>query len=96
VSDGQRARLLPLATELRLFGFGGHERGSSGLIKRVGYALPLTGLIRGFAIQALGLPGSLVQGPVSLISQINGISDDETVTLASSGEKPLLPGLKVN
>lgn len=76
VADAHRARLLPLAIELRLFGFAGSERGSSGLVKRVEYALQLTGLIRGFAIQTLGLPTDLVSGPVALLRNVNQVGNE--------------------
>lgn len=94
VADGNRARLLPLAVELRLFGFGGDERGSSGLVKRVGYALPLTGLIRGFAVQALKLPDTLVQGPASSIKDVKTISEDAEADSAEASAPPLFPEIK--
>jgi hypothetical protein len=94
VADGHRARLLPLAMELRLFGFVGDERGSSGLMKRVGYALPLTGLIRGFAIQSLGLPDALVRGPATLHKQIETVADKSNGSVLEGEEAPLLPGIK--
>lgn len=90
VADAHRARLLPLAVELRLFGFSGSDRGSSGLVKRVGYALPLTGLIRGFAIQALGLPDDLVQGPVSLLKNVSSVGDEGS---QNGNESSMFPAL---
>ena len=89
VADANRARLLPLAMELRLFGFAGGERGSGGLVKRVSYAQPLTGLIRGFAVQALNLPDMLVQGPVSSIKYAKSVSDG-TETEGSETAGPAL------
>lgn len=76
VADGNRARLLPLAMELRLFGFAGDERGSSGLIKRVGFALLLTGVIRGFAVQSLGVPDIWTNGPVTLFKDLKRMTDE--------------------
>jgi hypothetical protein len=91
VANGHRARMLPLAMELRLYGFAGDERGSSGLVKRVDYALPLTGLIRGFVVQSLGLPESWTQGPVAFVKGINTMTE-----VASPGavQSPNLPGIK--
>jgi hypothetical protein len=93
VADAHRARLLPLALELRLFGFAGSERASSGLVKRVEYALPLTGLVRGFAIQTLGLPDDLVQGPAL---SLKGISSVGSVVQATHEEDQanMLPAMK--
>jgi hypothetical protein len=91
VADGHRARMLPLAMELRLFGFAGDERGSSGLIKRVDYALPLTGLIRGFAVQSLGLPESWAQGPVAFLKDVKTVAD---VAITDAVQAPSLPGIK--
>jgi hypothetical protein len=93
VADGHRARMLPLALELRLFGYAGDERGSSGLVKRVAYALPLTGLIRGFAVQSLGLPESWTQGPVAHLKELRTIIDDGNVR-KENGDSPGLPGIK--
>lgn len=76
VADGNRARMLPLAMELRLFGYTGDERGSSGLIKRVSYASVLTGLIRGFAVQSLNLPEPWTIGPLQFFKGLKQISDD--------------------
>lgn len=76
VADGNRARMLPLAMELRLFGYAGDERGSSGLIKRVGYGIALTGLIRGFGVQSLGLPERWTVGPLHLFKGLKSVSED--------------------
>jgi len=95
VSDGHRARLLPLAMELRLFGFGGDERGSSGLIKRVSYAQPLTSLVRGFAVQSLGLPSALVDGPAFLLNTVKRVIGEGNMASSGSPDVPLLPGMKV-
>jgi hypothetical protein len=93
VADGHRARMLPLALELRLFGYSGDERGSSGLIKRVGFAMPMTGLIRGFAVQSLGLPDSWTQGPVTHLKDLKRLADEGN-GVADIGESPSLPGIK--
>lgn len=63
IADGHRARILPLAMELRLFGFGGDEGKSGGLVKRARFGLELTGLIRGFAVQSFDLPEEMLDGP---------------------------------
>lgn len=93
VADGHRARMLPLAMEIRLFGYSGDERGSSGLIRRVGYAMPLTGLIRGFAVQSLGLEETLTQGPVALLTGVKSVGDDKGA-LGGTGDTESLPGIK--
>jgi hypothetical protein len=94
VADGHRARMLPLALELRLFGYAGDERGSSGLIKRVGFAMPMTGLIRGFAVQSLGLPDTWIQGPVTHFKDLRRVADEGNGP-TEAGESPALPGIKV-
>jgi hypothetical protein len=94
VADGHRARMLPLALELRLFGYAGDERGSSGLIKRVGFALPLTGLIRGFAVQSLGLPEVWTQGPVTHFRDVKKVADEANGTTEAS-ESAVLPGVRL-
>jgi hypothetical protein len=93
VADGHRARMLPLALELRLFGYAGDERGSSGLIKRVGFAMPMTGLIRGFAVQSLGLPDTWTQGPVIHFKELKRVADEGS-GLTGMGESLGLPGIK--
>ena len=93
VADGHRARMLPLVLELRLFGYVGDERGSSGLIKRVGFALPITGLIRGFAVQSLGLPEDWALGPVTYFKDVKKVSED-TNDPKEGGESLVLPGMK--
>lgn len=94
VADGHRARMLPLALELRLFGYGGDERGSSGLIKRAAYALPLTGLIRGFVVQSLGLPESWTQGPVAQLKELRRVVD-EASTPKEAVDLPGIEGTKM-
>jgi hypothetical protein len=94
VADGHRARMLPLALDLRLFGYVGDERHSSGLIKRVTYALPLTGLIRGFAVQSLGLPEEWTQGPVVHNKNIKTVAE-ESACAAETSAAPNLPGIKI-
>src|SRR5262249_39658750 len=59
IANGEQSRLLPLAMELRLFGFAGDERGSGRMVARVRQALAPTGLVIAFARQSLGLPESL-------------------------------------
>lgn len=76
VADGNRARMLPLAMELRLFGYAGDERGSSGLIKRASYAAILTGLIRGFAVQSLNLPEPWTRGPLHVFKELRSINEE--------------------
>jgi len=93
VADGHRARMLPLALELRLFGYAGDERGSSGLIKRVGFAMPMTCLIRGFAVQSLGLPDSWTQGPVAHFKDLKRVAEDGNGATETT-ESPALPGIK--
>jgi len=88
VADGHRARMLPLALELRLFGYSGDERGSSGLIKRVSFSMPITGLIRGFVVQSLGLPEMLTRGPVSHFRELTAMTEPE-----KTGHSPDLPGI---
>jgi hypothetical protein len=79
VADGQRARLLPLALELRLFGFSGDERQSAGLVKRVSFALPITGIVRSFVVQALGVPDVWAQGPVIYLNGVQSIVENDDV-----------------
>ena len=86
IADGNRAHLLPLALELRLFGYSGDERGSIGLIKRAGYALPLTGLIRSFVVQSFGLPDEVVQGPAHYSKGVKTITDDTSDSASESGD----------
>ena len=82
--------MLPLTLELRLFGFSGDERGSSGLIKRVSYALPLAGLIRGFVVQSLGVPDEWTNGPVVSLKKVNTIIDNRA---SETAEPTTLPGI---
>jgi hypothetical protein len=51
-----------------------------GLIKRVSYALPVTGLIRSFVVQSFGLPDEVVQGPAHYYKDVKTITDDATDT----------------
>lgn len=90
VADGHRARLLPLTLELRLFGYAGDERGSSGLIKRVGYALPLTGLVRGFVVQSLAVPDGWTHGPASSLKKVKTITENGA---ADTSNLTVLPGI---
>jgi hypothetical protein len=90
VADGHRARMLPLTLELRFFGYAGDERGSSGLIKRVGYALPLTGLLRGFVVQSLGVPDEWTNGPVVSLRKVKTITDNGA---AETIDSAALPGI---
>jgi hypothetical protein len=94
VADAHRARILPLALELRLFGFSCSEIASIGLVKRVEYALPLTGLLRGFAIQTLGLPDDLVQGPLPSLKGINSVKGDLQGP-QETDEMNMLPAIRV-
>lgn len=93
VANAIRARLLPLAIELRLFGFAGNERGGSELVKRVEYALPLTGIVRGFAVQILGLPDDLVQGPASQMKNVNVVGIDVQGAQDEGSSNSLAPSL---
>jgi hypothetical protein len=70
IGDGHRARILPLAMELRLFGFSGNEKASGGLLRQVNYAMPMTGLVRGLAMQSLGLPEEYASGPVGSVKGV--------------------------
>jgi hypothetical protein len=90
VADGHRARMLPLTLELRLFGFLGDERASSGLIKRTAYALPLTGLVRGFVVQSLGVPDMWTHGPAGLTKKVKTITENE---VESTSDLTILPGI---
>jgi len=92
IADGNRARMLALALELRLFGFAGDERGSGGLVKRLTFAMPLTGLIRGFVVQSLGLPEEWSHGPVVHYPDLKRVTDDATPAGVSEGS-PVLPGI---
>jgi hypothetical protein len=67
------------------------ERGSSGLIKRLGFALPMTGLIRGFAVQSLGIPDAWTQGPVVHFKDVKRMDDSNG---ADGSDLPGLPGIK--
>ncbi len=67
IAVADQLRLLPLAMELRLFGFGGDERDSGRLISRVQPSLELTGLVIAFARQSLDLPESFVRGPLHFV-----------------------------
>jgi hypothetical protein len=67
VAEGDKLRLLPLAMELRLFGYSGDERDSGRLINRIRPGLDLTGLVIAFARQSLGLPESFVRGPLHFV-----------------------------
>src|SRR5205823_1247145 len=44
IADGEQSRLLPLAMEIRLFGFAGDESASGRMVSRVRQALAPTGL----------------------------------------------------
>jgi len=56
IPEGYQARILPLTMEVSLFGYGGSERDSGGLIRRVKYGVELARIIRAFAIQTLNIP----------------------------------------
>jgi len=74
IADGEHSRLLPLAMELRLFGFAGDEAGSGRMVTRVRQALAPTGLIIAFARQSLGLPESLSSGLATHVAGINSVT----------------------
>jgi hypothetical protein len=78
VSEGSKARVLPLTMELRLFGFSGNERGSAGLVRRTQYGLDLTTTVSAFVTQALGLPQNCITGPASTIPGINSLTTGAT------------------
>jgi hypothetical protein len=76
ISEGDKLRILPLAMELRLFGYCGDEQDSGRLVGRVRPTLDLTGLVIAFARQSLGLPENFVRGPLHFVpkSSVNPIS----------------------
>jgi hypothetical protein len=80
IADGEQSRLLPLAMEMRLFGFGGDEAGSAHMVARMRQAIGPTGLVIGFARQSLGLPESLSFGPVSDIAGVTAVSHGRALT----------------
>jgi hypothetical protein len=80
IADGEKSRLLPLAMEMRLFGFGGDEAGSARMVARMRQAIGPTGLVIGFARQSLGLPESLSCGPASDIAGVTVVSHGRALT----------------
>jgi hypothetical protein len=74
IADGEQSRLLPLAMELRLFGYGGDEAGSGRMVARVRQALAPTGLVIAFARQSLGLPEFLSSGLATDLAGVNPIT----------------------
>ncbi len=74
IADGEQSRLLPLAMELRLFGFGGDEASSGRVVARVRQALAPTGLVIAFARQSLGLPESLSSGLGTDVAGVNAVT----------------------
>lgn len=73
IADGDQSRLLPLAMELRLFGFSGAEATSGRMVPRVRAAIEPTGLVIAFARQSLGVPESLSRGPAAQLQGVTGI-----------------------
>src|SRR5262249_53384476 len=74
IADGEQSRLLPLAMELRLFGFTGDEAGSGRMVARVRQALAPTGLVIAFARQSLGLSESLSSGLATHVAGLNSVT----------------------
>jgi hypothetical protein len=85
IADGEQSRLLPLAMELRLFGFAGDEAGSGRMVARVRQALAPTGLVIAFARQSLGLPESLSSG---LATDVAGVTAVTAGRVGASVAKP--------
>lgn len=77
IADGEQSRLLPLAMEMRLFGFAGDEGGSGRMVGRVRQALGPTGLLIAFARQSLGLPEALSAGPAHGIAGVQTIGPSQ-------------------
>jgi hypothetical protein len=86
IGDGEQSRLLPLAMEMRLFGFGGDEAGSARMVSRVRQALGPTGLVIGFARQSLGLPEALSFGPARDVAGVAVISQGREAAPAGKSE----------
>jgi hypothetical protein len=63
MGEGDKTRVLPLAMEMRLFGYGGPEKGCERLLERVRQAQDVTSNVTAFARQALEVPPALIREP---------------------------------
>jgi hypothetical protein len=90
IAEGDKLRLLPLAMELRLFGYGGDEKDSGRFINRIRTCIDLTSLIIAFARQSLNIPDLWMRGllyylPKSAVSAVvargNGDKEPTQVSL---------------
>jgi hypothetical protein len=68
IGEGSRARVLPLAMEVRLFGFAGPETGGADLLRRLRPGYELTSTVLAFATQTLGITPEYLAGPASDIT----------------------------
>jgi hypothetical protein len=73
ITDGHRSAMLPLAMELRQFGYYGEESSGGTLLNRGRYAFDMAGLIVAFARQSLEVPEILTRGIATLIPGVNSI-----------------------
>jgi hypothetical protein len=69
ISEGERARMLPLSMELRIFGYKPPDAGIQ-MIDRARDSGSLAGLIIAFARQSLSVPGGVVREPVSTVEGV--------------------------
>ncbi|MGO9601214.1 MAG: hypothetical protein ACLP7Q_24815 [Isosphaeraceae bacterium] len=73
IGNGYRSAMLPLAMELRQFGYCGEESGGAALLNRARYAYDTAGLVVGFARQSIGVPEMLTQGVATMLPGLNTI-----------------------
>jgi hypothetical protein len=78
VSDGHRSAMLPVAMELRQFGFNGKESIGGTLLSRARYGSDMAGLVVAFARQSLEVPEMLTRGIAALIPGMNSIHSKAT------------------
>lgn len=71
ISDGHRAVMLPLAMEVRQFGFDGQEDGGGNLVNRARFGNDMASLVIGFVRQSLDVPENLTFGMTPLIEGLN-------------------------
>jgi hypothetical protein len=83
IAEGDKLRQLPLAMELRLFGYGGDEKDSGRFMSRIRPCMDLTGLIIAFARQSLNIPDEWMRGPLHYVAK----SAVSAVAARANGDK---------
>jgi hypothetical protein len=91
IRDGHKSAMLPLAMELRMFGYIGEEQAGGTLLSRARYAFETAGLVIAFARQSLGVPELLTSGVASVVDEISLLksksSTPATIAVTDTADK---------